>query len=108
MSMVNQITRKPRAREWLLAAVCALITITPPSAPRRTLPRDVTFVVDVSGSMRGIKLAQAKKAGHALLESLGGNGCPAKKKRLALPATTNAPPNLRCTASSLSRIITAN
>jgi Ca-activated chloride channel family protein len=49
----------------------ALITITPPSAPRRTLPRDVTFVVDVSGSMRGIKLEQAKKAGHALLESLG-------------------------------------
>jgi len=49
----------------------ALITITPPSAPRRTLPRDVTFVVDVSGSMRGTKIEQARKAGHALLSSLG-------------------------------------
>jgi Ca-activated chloride channel homolog len=49
----------------------ALITITPPAAPRRSTPRDLTFVVDVSGSMRGEKLAQAKAAGVALLESLG-------------------------------------
>lgn len=49
----------------------ALITITPPSAPRRTTSRDLTFVVDVSGSMRGRKLEQAKAAGHALLASLG-------------------------------------
>ncbi len=49
----------------------ALITISPPSAPRRSTPRDLTFVVDVSGSMRGQKLEQAKAAGRALLESLG-------------------------------------
>jgi len=49
----------------------ALITISPPSAPRRATPRDLTFVVDVSGSMRGQKLEQAKAAGRALLESLG-------------------------------------
>jgi Ca-activated chloride channel family protein len=48
----------------------ALITITPPAAPRRFLPRDVTFVVDVSGSMRGRKLEQAKAAGYTLLETL--------------------------------------
>ena len=48
----------------------ALITITPPSATGRTTPRDVTFVLDVSGSMRGEKLDQAKAAGHALLASL--------------------------------------
>ena len=48
----------------------ALITITPPSARGRTTPRDVTFVVDVSGSMRGEKLDQAKAAGRALLASL--------------------------------------
>jgi Ca-activated chloride channel family protein len=41
-----------------------------PSAPRRATPRDLTFVVDVSGSMRGRKLEQAKAAGHALLASL--------------------------------------
>lgn len=48
----------------------ALITITPPAASGRTLPRDVTFVVDVSGSMAGRKLEQAKAAGLALLETL--------------------------------------
>jgi Ca-activated chloride channel family protein len=48
-----------------------LITITPPTAPRRSTPRDLTFVVDVSGSMRGQKLEQAKAAGRALLETLG-------------------------------------
>lgn len=49
----------------------ALIAITPPARPRRTVPRDLTFVVDVSGSMRGDKLTQAKAAGRRLLESLG-------------------------------------
>jgi Ca-activated chloride channel family protein len=48
----------------------ALITITPPASTGRTTPRDVTFVIDVSGSMRGEKLDQAKAAGHALLASL--------------------------------------
>lgn len=48
----------------------ALITVTPPAASARTLPRDVTFVVDVSGSMRGEKLAQAKAAGDRLLATL--------------------------------------
>ena len=48
----------------------ALITITPPSSSNRTTPRDLTFVMDVSGSMRGEKLQQAKAAGHALLSSL--------------------------------------
>ena len=48
----------------------ALITITPPASTGRTTPRDLTFVIDVSGSMRGEKLEQAKAAGHALLSSL--------------------------------------
>lgn len=48
----------------------ALITITPPASAHRTISRDVTFVVDVSGSMSGKKLQQAKAAGFALLESL--------------------------------------
>jgi len=49
----------------------ALIAISPPTAPSRTTPRDVTFVVDVSGSMRGEKLQQAKAAGRRILSSLG-------------------------------------
>lgn len=48
----------------------ALITVTPPAATGRAVPRDLTFVVDVSGSMAGRKLDQAKAAGRALLESL--------------------------------------
>jgi Ca-activated chloride channel family protein len=48
----------------------ALITITPPVSTGRPTPRDLTFVIDVSGSMRGQKLEQAKAAGHALLSSL--------------------------------------
>lgn len=48
----------------------AMITITPPAAGARSTPRDLTFVLDVSGSMSGRKLEQAKAAGRALLESL--------------------------------------
>ncbi|MFN8669148.1 MAG: VIT domain-containing protein [Gemmatimonadaceae bacterium] len=48
----------------------ALITVTPPAGTRRSMPRDLTFVVDVSGSMSGRKLEQAKAAGRALLETL--------------------------------------
>ena len=35
------------------------------------LPRDVTFVIDVSGSMSGVKMDQARAAGRQLLNSLG-------------------------------------
>jgi len=49
----------------------ALITVTPPAIAARTTPRDLTFVVDVSGSMRGQKMEQARAAGRQLLGSLG-------------------------------------
>ena len=49
----------------------ALVTVTPPSQrPGGTTPRDLTFVVDVSGSMSGGKLQQAKAAGHQVLSAL--------------------------------------
>ena len=51
----------------------ALIAISPPAARMRALPRDLTFVVDVSGSMRGRKMEQAKAAGRVILESLDRN-----------------------------------
>ena len=49
----------------------ALITVTPPAIAPRTTPRDLTFAVDVSGSMRGQKMEQARAAGRQLLASLG-------------------------------------
>ncbi|HEU4565770.1 MAG TPA: VIT domain-containing protein, partial [Gemmatimonadaceae bacterium] len=49
----------------------ALITLAPPAAAPRTVSRDVTFVLDVSGSMRGRKLEQARDAGRELLATLG-------------------------------------
>ena len=49
----------------------ALLTVAPPAVreSRRT-PRDFTFVVDVSGSMSGRKLVQAKAAGRQVLGTL--------------------------------------
>src|SRR5262245_13092361 len=48
-----------------------LITVTPPPMPRNeTTPRDVTLVLDVSGSMQGRKIEQARAAGKQLLATL--------------------------------------
>ncbi|HSJ62277.1 MAG TPA: VIT domain-containing protein [Gemmatimonadaceae bacterium] len=49
----------------------ALITLAPPALPPRATPRDVTFVLDISGSMRGAKMEQARAAGKQLLATLG-------------------------------------
>jgi Ca-activated chloride channel family protein len=49
----------------------ALITLAPPELPPRVTPRDVTFVLDISGSMRGRKMEQARAAGKQLLGTLG-------------------------------------
>jgi len=48
-----------------------LLSVTPP-AERRTdvIPRDVSLVLDVSGSMQGRKIEQARAAGHQLLSTL--------------------------------------
>ena len=48
----------------------ALITLSPPSVRPRPVPRDLTFVVDVSGSMSGQKIEQARAAGKQILRSL--------------------------------------
>ncbi|MBA4071130.1 MAG: hypothetical protein C0497_04730 [Gemmatimonas sp.] len=47
-----------------------MITIAPPAVSRTVTPRDVTFVLDVSGSMAGAKIEQARQAGRALLAGL--------------------------------------
>lgn len=48
----------------------ALVTISPPAVRPRAVPRDVTFVIDVSGSMNGQKIEQARAAGKQLLRTL--------------------------------------
>lgn len=49
----------------------AMISLAPPRmAGATTTPRDVTVVIDVSGSMSGAKLKQAKAAVQQLLETL--------------------------------------
>jgi Ca-activated chloride channel family protein len=49
----------------------ALVTVTPPLAARNeTTPRDITLVLDVSGSMQGRKMEQARVAGRQLLGTL--------------------------------------
>ncbi len=49
----------------------ALVTITPGEPGGDDVPRDVTLVLDVSGSMSGDKLDQARRALGSLLGSLG-------------------------------------
>jgi Ca-activated chloride channel family protein len=48
----------------------ALITLSPPSIRPRPVPRDLTFVIDVSGSMSGQKIEQARAAGKQILRTL--------------------------------------
>ncbi len=49
----------------------ALVTVTPPPSARGEMtPRDVTLVLDVSGSMQGRKIEQARAAGKQLLATL--------------------------------------
>ena len=48
-----------------------LVTVTPPLASRNeTTARDITLVLDVSGSMQGRKMEQARAAGRQLLGTL--------------------------------------
>jgi Ca-activated chloride channel homolog len=48
----------------------ALIALTPPAHEAVTTPRDITFVLDCSGSMSGQKIEQARAAGRQLVASL--------------------------------------
>jgi Ca-activated chloride channel family protein len=47
-----------------------LITLTPPTAASRAIPRDLTLLIDASGSMSGEPLEQAKAVAGELLRSL--------------------------------------
>ena len=47
-----------------------MLTLSPGEARSVPAPRDVAFVLDVSGSMKGEKMRQAVRAGEALLRTL--------------------------------------
>ena len=47
-----------------------LITLTPPAAVREGLARDLTILIDASGSMSGIPISRAKIVAEELLRSL--------------------------------------
>lgn len=49
----------------------ALLTLTPPSAPRAVLPRSLTVLIDASGSMSGRPIEHARAVVLALLRGLG-------------------------------------
>jgi Ca-activated chloride channel family protein len=60
-----------------------MLTLSPEDVRAGSAPRDLTVVVDVSGSMSGDKLEQARAALHQLLNSLRtGNGGEADRFRL--------------------------
>jgi len=48
----------------------ALVIVSPPRETPPAMPRDISLVLDVSGSMKGAKLEQAIASGHALLQTL--------------------------------------
>ncbi|MCP3982088.1 MAG: VWA domain-containing protein [bacterium] len=50
-----------------------LLTITPPAAPQRTWARDLTILLDASGSMSGWPLECSKQLVLSLLDSLNAN-----------------------------------
>ena len=49
----------------------ALVTITAPGAPRAAYPRDLTVLLDASGSMSGDPIALARQVIESLLRGLG-------------------------------------
>lgn len=64
-----------------------MLTLTPGRAEVEPRPREVTVVLDVSGSMSGAKIQQARSALHQLLGSLG----PRDRFRLLAYSTTVRP-----------------
>ena len=63
---ISVLTNAPGREEGF-----AMVTITPPERDRTvSLPRDITLVLDVSGSMQGQKMTQARAAGAQVLGTL--------------------------------------
>ncbi len=66
-------------------AAYGLITLVPPTVETDAVPRDLIVLLDVSGSMSGRPLAQAKRVVQAMIDGLG------KKDRLEMIAFAMRP-----------------
>ncbi|MBN1605917.1 MAG: VWA domain-containing protein [Polyangiaceae bacterium] len=62
---------RPSAEHPRAASAFGLLTLVPPNAVERPVPRDLIVLLDTSGSMRGEPLEQAKRVVGALIDSLG-------------------------------------
>jgi Ca-activated chloride channel homolog len=62
---ISLLANAPRGEDGF-----ALITLSPPVRTSRATPRDIVLVIDVSGSMSGRKIEQARAAGRQLLQTL--------------------------------------
>jgi Ca-activated chloride channel family protein len=62
---VTVATHRPSSEDGFF-----MLTLSPANARETVTPRDITAVVDVSGSMSGEKIVQARAALHSLLSSL--------------------------------------
>lgn len=62
---LTMITHRPSSEPGFF-----MLTLSPSASTGRAAPRDITAVLDVSGSMSGEKMEQARSALHALLRSL--------------------------------------
>lgn len=66
---LTMVTHRPSSEEGFF-----MLTLSPAKGgEQRAAPRDITIVLDVSGSMSGQKMEQARTALHALMESLSAN-----------------------------------
>jgi Ca-activated chloride channel homolog len=65
---LTMITHRPSSENGYF-----MLTLSPGKVSERAVPRDVTVVLDVSGSMSGEKMEQARTALHTLLQSLSAN-----------------------------------
>jgi Ca-activated chloride channel family protein len=66
---ITVATHKPTAGE----PGFFMMTLSPDQSTETSVPRDLTVAIDVSGSMSGAKLVQAKAALHQILQSLNGH-----------------------------------
>ena len=66
---VNLLTERVAGEEGYFLLFAAP-TLEPADATRKPLPKDITFVLDTSGSMTGAKLEQAKRALRFCVENL--------------------------------------
>lgn len=60
----------PTATSLLADGAFGLLTLVPPAVPPRTLARDLIVLLDISGSMSGEPIAQAKAIVATLIDSL--------------------------------------